>query len=118
MNNGSGRYLLTPPDDLHPYVPSSKPQEQVYPDFQALGAHCSRRSNLANFVAKGFYHTPMVNFESISARSSVHESLVTQSNILSQQFHKIIKIREDHINKIPQIPRRHYTGLVFSCLIE
>ncbi|CAD6605821.1 BAG_1a_G0006140.mRNA.1.CDS.1 [Saccharomyces cerevisiae] len=101
MNNGSGRYLLTPPDDLHPYVPSSKPQEQVYPDFKPWEHTAAEDQILANFVAKGFYHTPMVNFESISARSSVHESLVTQSNILSQQFDKIIKIREDHINKIP-----------------
>lgn len=101
MNNGSGRYLLTPPDDLYPYVPSSKRQEQVYPDFKPWEHTAAEDQILVNFVAKGFYHTPMVNFESISARSSVHESLVTQSNLLSQQFDKIIKIREDHINKIP-----------------
>ncbi|EJS44488.1 srb8p [Saccharomyces arboricola H-6] len=101
MNNGSGRYLLTPPDDLYPYVISSKHEEQVYPDFRPWEHSAAEDQILVNFVAKGFYHTPMVNFESISARSSVHESLVSQSNLLSQQFDKIIKIREDHINKIP-----------------
>lgn len=34
MNNGSGRYVLTPPDDLYPYVKSLQHEEQVYPDFK------------------------------------------------------------------------------------
>ncbi|KOH00728.1 Srb8p [Saccharomyces eubayanus] len=101
MNNGSGRYVLTPPDDLYPYVKSLQHEDQVYPDFKPWEHSTAEDQILVNFVAKGFYHTPMVNFESISARSSVHESLVTQSNLLSQQFDKIIKIREDQINKIP-----------------
>ncbi|CAI4056832.1 Srb8p SKDI_03G1390 [Saccharomyces kudriavzevii IFO 1802] len=101
MNNASSRYLLTPPDDLYPYAINSNQEEQTYPDFKPWEHTAAEDQILVNFVAKGFYHTPMVNFESISARSSVHESLATQSNLLSQQFDKIIKIREDHINKIP-----------------
>ncbi|CAB4254778.1 similar to Saccharomyces cerevisiae YCR081W SRB8 Subunit of the RNA polymerase II mediator complex [Maudiozyma barnettii] len=119
------KYILTPPEDLHPYiardsdtnedeidygmerrhfVPETNESEQfdpVYPDFDRWKHRAEEDQIFMNFVSKGYYTTSKVNFESISARSSLHESLPKISDQLGVQFSKILQIREGEINRIP-----------------
>lgn len=95
------KYILTPPDDLHPYVPSkNNDRPEVYPDFDPW-RHTKREDEiLLNYVSKGYYSSSKVNFESISARSSLQESLPKLSDQLAEQFSQVIHIREGEVNKI------------------
>lgn len=120
------KYILTPPEDLHPYIardldpnnddfnqfrsdsrrrtPETSDSEQyepVYPDFDRWRHRPEEDQIFMNFVSKGYYTTSKVNFESISARSSLHESLPKASDQLGEQFSNILKIREEKINRIP-----------------
>ncbi|SMN20656.1 similar to Saccharomyces cerevisiae YCR081W SRB8 Subunit of the RNA polymerase II mediator complex [Maudiozyma saulgeensis] len=119
------KYILSPPEDLHPYIarhsdrnedevhfrnerryftPETSESEQfdpVYPDFDRWKHRPEEDQIFMNFVSKGYYTTSKVNFESISARSSLHESLPKISEQLGVQFSKILQIREGEINKIP-----------------
>ncbi|CCF59022.1 hypothetical protein KAFR_0F04270 [Kazachstania africana CBS 2517] len=105
------KYLLNPPEELHPYtaiandkyknkVPSDQESKLIYPDFGPWKHKKEEDQILLNFVSKGYYVSSKVNFESISARSSLHESLPNLSNELASQFSKVLKIREQEINKI------------------
>lgn len=96
------KYILTPPDDLHPYVPPTESQLHAeYPDFEPWKHTKEEDQILLNFVAKGYYTTSKVNFESISARSSLQESLPKLSDQLADQFSRVLRIREEEINRIP-----------------
>ncbi|QLL31113.1 hypothetical protein HG536_0A09300 [Torulaspora globosa] len=96
------KYILTPPDDLHPYVQPSEDQlRPEYPDFEPWEHKKEEDQILLNFVAKGYYSTSKVNFESISARSSLPESLPKLSDRLADQFSRVLRIREQEINRIP-----------------
>lgn len=96
------KYILTPPDDLHPYVqPSDDQVRPEYPDFEPWEHRKEEDQILLNFVAKGYYATSKVNFESISARSSLPESLPKLSDRLADQFSRVLRIREQEINRIP-----------------
>lgn len=96
------KYILTAPDDLHPYVPVNEShQNPEYPDFEPWKHTKEEDQILLNFVAKGFYTTSKVNFESISARSSLQESLPKLSDQLADQFSRVLRIREEEINRIP-----------------
>lgn len=116
------KYILTPPEDLHPYLPlvvdgkdnfsndqSHKSNEHaagdtwnpIYPDFDRWEHRKEEDQIFLNFVSKGYYASSKVNFESISARSSLHKSLPKISDQLASQFSKVLKIREEKINKIP-----------------
>ncbi|QLG70819.1 hypothetical protein HG535_0A07610 [Zygotorulaspora mrakii] len=95
------KYLLTPPDELHSYVaPKESHLTPVYPDFEPWRHKREDDEILLNFVAKGYYAPSKVNFESISARSSLQESLPKLSDQLGDQFSKILHIREQEINRI------------------
>lgn len=96
------KYILTPPDDLHPYVlPSESKAHPEYPDFEPWEHKKEEDQILLNFVAKGYYSTSKVGFESISARSSLQESLPKLSDRLADQFSRVLRIREQEINRIP-----------------
>lgn len=96
------KYILTAPDDLHPYVPPNEShQSPHYPDFEPWKHTEEDDEVLLSFVAKGYYTTPKVNFESISARSSLQESLPKLSDQLADQFSRVLRIREEEINRIP-----------------
>ncbi|BAO38857.1 mediator of RNA polymerase II transcription subunit 12 [Kluyveromyces marxianus] len=91
------KYLLTPPDDLHPLTDSEQP---IYPDFDPW-VHTREEDKVLNeFVAKGYYTASKVNFETISARSALQGSLPKISSLLGEELSKIIQIREEEINKI------------------
>lgn len=95
------KYILTPPDDLHPYVPSKNNNKyEVYPDFDPWRHTKEEDEILLNYVSKGYYSSSKVNFESISARSSLQESLPRLSDQLAEQFSQVIHIREGEVNKI------------------
>ncbi|AQZ09876.1 SRB8 (YCR081W) [Zygosaccharomyces parabailii] len=95
------KYILTPPDDLHPYVPKPEShQKEVYPDFDPWRHTKEEDEILLNYVSKGYYSTSKVNFESISARSSLQESLPKLSDQLADQFSQVLHIREGQVNKI------------------
>lgn len=95
------KYILVPPDDLHPYVPSKDSQRpEVYPDFDPWRHTKQEDEILLNYVSKGYYSTSKVNFESISARSSLQESLPKLSDQLAEQFSQVLHIREGEVNKI------------------
>lgn len=109
------KYLLTPPEELHPYLPhhdsntdlfneDDRITTDIYPDFKPWRHDSEEDEILLNFVSKGYYVSSKVNFESISARSSLHTSLPKLSDHLSKQFSKILQIREQQINKIPATP--------------
>ncbi|EDO18755.1 hypothetical protein Kpol_1028p28 [Vanderwaltozyma polyspora DSM 70294] len=105
------KYVLVPPDELHPYINkkdensndgnNANNKEMTYPDFDPWRHTKSEDDIMINFVSKGYYTTPKVNFESISARSSLQESLPKLSNHLAEQFSQVLQIREKEINKIP-----------------
>lgn len=96
------KYILTPPDELHPYVlPNEIQTKPEYPDFEPWEHKKEEDQILLNFVAKGYYSTSKVNFESISARSSLQESLPKLSDRLADQFSQVLRIREQEINRIP-----------------
>lgn len=95
------KYLLSPPDELHPYVSTKETnQRPVYPDFEPWSHKREDDQILLNYVAKGYYAPSKVNFESISARSSFQESLPKLSDQLADQFSKVLHIREQEINRI------------------
>lgn len=95
------KYILTPPDELHAYVASSESHRKaVYPDFEPWSHKKEEDQILLNYVAKGYYATSKVNFESISARSSLQESLPKLSDQLADQFSRVLHIREQEINRI------------------
>ncbi|GAV53227.1 hypothetical protein ZYGR_0AI05110 [Zygosaccharomyces rouxii] len=95
------KYILTPPDDLHPYVSSKNNDRlEVYPDFDPWRHTKEEDEILLNYVSKGYYSTSKVNFESISARSSLQESLPKLSDQLAEQFSQVLHIREGEVNKI------------------
>lgn len=94
------KYLLTPPDELHPYSDSVQTKHKLYPDFDPWEHTKEEDEILLNFVSKGYYSTSKVNFESISARSSLQESLPKLSSTLAEKFSHVVRIREQEINKI------------------
>ncbi|CCK72060.1 Srb8p KNAG_0I02750 [Huiozyma naganishii CBS 8797] len=107
------KYVLQPPEDLHPYIPHfsdpDRTQESddakvsptaVYPDFEPWEHKPEEDRILLNFVSKGYYVSSRVNFESISARSSLHESLPKLSDQLALQFGKVLHIRDKEVNRI------------------
>lgn len=95
------KYTLTPPEDLHPLnFEGSKP---IYPDFDPWSHTQLEDKILLNFVSKGYYNSAKVNFESISARSSLQESLPTVSTLLADQLSNVLHIREQDINKISSV---------------
>lgn len=115
------KYLLTPPEELNPYLPHRDPNTDlfneddkittdVYPDFKPWRHGPDEDQILLNFVSKGYYVSSKVNFESISARSSLHTSLPKLSDQLSRQFSKILQIREQQINKIPATSQSTKSG--------
>lgn len=91
------KYLLTPPEDLHPLTDS---EPKIYPDFDPWMHTKEEDRILKEFVAKGFYTTSRVNFETISARSALQGSLPKVSKLLGDELSKIIHIREGEINII------------------
>lgn len=99
------KYIVSPPEDLHP-LSSEKQQSgrKVYPDFDPWSHTELEDKILLNFVSKGFYNSSKVNFESISARSSLQESLPKVSDQLANQFSQVLHIREQDINKISSNP--------------
>ena len=118
------KYIMTPPEELHPYVTiptnsksehdipdtSSSTQEtteSVYPDFEPWRHTKEEDQIFLNFISKGYYTTTKVGFESISARSSLKESVPKLSDRLSSQFSNILKLREETINKIPSNAPSH-----------
>ncbi|AMD22552.1 HHL218Wp [Eremothecium sinecaudum] len=94
------KYILTPPDDLHPLNGDEANQEKVYPDFEPWSHNSMDDKLLLSYVGKGHYNGAKVNFESISARSSLQESLPKVADMLADQFSKVIQLREQNINKI------------------
>lgn len=95
------KYILTPPDDLHPYVSSKNNNRyEVYPDFDPWRHTKEEDEILLNYVSKGYYSSSKVNFESISARSSLQESLPRLSEQLAEQFSQVVHIREGEVNRI------------------
>lgn len=115
------KYVLVPPEELNPYVPLEKPSQintadddenivdfskNMYPDFCPWRHTREEDQILLNFIAKGYYTSSKVNFESISARSSLHESLPKLSEQLASQFSKVLRIREDEINRISANPKQ------------
>lgn len=108
------KYLLTPPEELNPYLPDTKATDRIneednltskiYPDFKPWKHESEEDQVLLNFVSKGYYVSSKVNFESISARSSLHASLPKLSDQLSSRFSKVLQAREQKINKIPATP--------------
>ena len=111
------KYILTPPDELHPLVSneSGKPGK-IYPDFDPWSHTAAEDEIMVNYVSKGFYTTSKVNFESISARSSIQESLSKVSDRLADQFSNVLKIREQEINKIPTESNASSAETRFSAL--
>ena len=99
------KYILTPPDDLYPYISNNEHDQshtkKIYPDFEPWTHTKEEDQILNNFISKGYYTTSKVNFESISARSSLNESLPKVSTQLAIQLSKVLQIRENEINKIP-----------------
>lgn len=73
----------------------------AFPDFKPWKHEPQEDEIFTNFLSKGYYVSSKVNFESISARSSLNESLPKLSNQLSDQFSRILQIRENSINRIP-----------------
>lgn len=94
------KYKLAPPDDLHPYSESERAKHKIYPDFDPWKHTKEEDEILLNFVSKGYYSTSKVNFESISARSSLQDSLPKLSSTLSEKFSEVVRIREREINTI------------------
>lgn len=103
------KYILTPPEDLHPYVPADtdpgneagSEKDPLYPDFHRWQHTKEEDQIFLSFVSKGYYATSKVNFESISARSSLPQSLPKIADQLGAQFSSVLRIREDEINRIP-----------------
>ncbi|CAL9727971.1 mediator of RNA polymerase II transcription subunit 12 [Monosporozyma unispora] len=118
------KYLLTPPEELHPYLPHNKDSDtineedkltsEIYPDFKPWKHEIEEDQILLNFVSKGYYVSSKVNFESISARSSLHASLPRLSDQLSNQFSKVLQVREQKINKIPATPLQSPSSIQHS----
>lgn len=115
------KYLLTPPEELNPYLPyhnlktdllneDDRITKAIYPDFKPWRHSPEEDQILLNFVSKGYYVSSKVNFESISARSSLHTSLPKLSDQLSKQFSKVLQIREQQINKIPATNQTSKSG--------
>lgn len=114
------KYLLTPPEELNPYLPDNKALDkineedrltsEIYPDFKPWKHESEEDQILLNFVSKGYYVSSKVNFESISARSSLHASLPKLSDQLSSRFSKVLQAREQKINKIPATPTASVTS--------
>ncbi|SCV04087.1 LAME_0H15654g1_1 [Lachancea meyersii CBS 8951] len=97
------KYFLNPPDDLHSLtVDSSK---RIYPDFDPWRHTPIEDKVFLNFVSKGYYNTAKVNFESISSRSSLQESLPAVSGLLADQLSEVVKIREEQVNRVSAKPR-------------
>ena len=103
------KYILTPPEDLHPYDPSevrsaeegTLARDPLYPDFRRWRHTKEEDQVFLSFVSKGYYATSNVNFESISARSSLPQSLPKIADQLGAQFSSVLRIREDEINRVP-----------------
>ncbi|SCU77370.1 LAMI_0A00914g1_1 [Lachancea mirantina] len=96
--------LLSPPEDLHSLTrPNST---QIYPDFSPWTHTQLEDKILISSVSRGYYNSAKVNFESISARSSLQESLSAISEGLADRFTEIVHIREEEINKISGISKR------------
>ncbi|CCD26586.1 Srb8p NDAI_0I00170 [Naumovozyma dairenensis CBS 421] len=100
------KYILTPPEELYPYTGRTEKERNddkscIYPDFEAWSHTLEDDQILNKFVAKGYYTTSKVNFESISARSTLNKPLNTVSIQLANQFTKILQVREQEINRIP-----------------
>ncbi|KAL3231601.1 Mediator of RNA polymerase II transcription subunit 12 [Nakaseomyces bracarensis] len=110
------KYLLTPPDELNPYSDSAQTKHKIYPDFDPWQHTKEEDDILLNFVSKGYYSTSKVNFESISARSSLQESLPKLSSTLSEKFSHVVKIREQEINKISGIDDSGKNSIKFTDL--
>ncbi|AAS54265.2 AGL226Cp [Eremothecium gossypii ATCC 10895] len=96
----SSRYILIPPEDLHPLTSNTGNEQNIYPDFDPWAHTEIEDKILLSFVAKGHYTSAKVNFESISARSSLQESLPKVAGMLAEQFSKVVHLREQTINKV------------------
>ncbi|CEP61098.1 Srb8p LALA0_S02e06678g [Lachancea lanzarotensis] len=94
------KYLLNPPEDLHSLTADHR-NKSIYPDFDPWRHTPIEDKVFLNFVSKGYYNTAKVNFESISSRSSLQESLPAVSGLLADQLSKIVKIREEQVNRVP-----------------
>ncbi|SCU77744.1 LANO_0A01156g1_1 [Lachancea nothofagi CBS 11611] len=92
------KYLLTPPESLHSLTTDSR--KSIYPDFDPWRHTPIEDKIFLNFVSKGYYNSARVNFESISSRSSLQESLPAVSGLLADQLSQVVCIREDQVNKI------------------
>lgn len=112
------KYTLVPPEELHPYVPDHmRDDEQVpiYPDFDPWH-HTKEEDNImSSYVAKGYYTSSKVNFESVSARSSIQDSLNKLTSQLVTEFGNIVRIREEEVNRVPALPE-NFDGTLFSDL--
>ncbi|AET38236.1 Srb8p Ecym_2515 [Eremothecium cymbalariae DBVPG len=104
------KYILTPPEDLHPLAAKSANSQNVYPDFDPWAHNEVEDKILLSFVAKGHYNSAKVNFESISARSSLQESLPKVADMLAEQFSKVVNLREQTINKVSSVPDKSIGG--------
>ncbi|CCH61955.1 hypothetical protein TBLA_0F04220 [Henningerozyma blattae CBS 6284] len=111
------KYLLTPPEELHPYVPDylRDTQAAIYPDFDPWQHTKDEDTIMTNFVSKGYYTTSKVNFESVSARSSLQDSLPKLTVQLASQFSNVVKLREEEVNRIPALPK-NFEGTLFNDL--
>ncbi|SCU92139.1 LADA_0F14598g1_1 [Lachancea dasiensis] len=92
------KYLLNPPDNLHSLTADSR--KRIYPDFDPWSHTPVQDQIFLEFVSKGYYNSAKVNFESISSRSSLQESLPAVSEHLAEQLSKVMTIREEQVNKI------------------
>ncbi|CCE65770.1 hypothetical protein TPHA_0M01950 [Tetrapisispora phaffii CBS 4417] len=111
------KYVLIPPDELHPLVEDNDGKfKNSYPDFEPWVHTRQDDEIMLHFVAKGYYSSSKVNFESISARSSMQESLPKLADELANQFSDIIKIRELEINKISSEAETYNSDTRFSIL--
>lgn len=92
------KYLLTPPEGLHSLTSGNT--KKIYPDFDPWSHTPLDDKIFLNFVSKGYYNSAKVNFESISSRSSLQESLPAVSGLLADQLSDVVRIREEKINRI------------------
>ncbi|SCU92833.1 LAFA_0F13168g1_1 [Lachancea sp. 'fantastica'] len=98
------KYFLSPPEDLHSLTAKNR-NKPIYPDFDPWRHTPIEDKIFLNFVSKGYYNTAKVNFESISSRSSLQESLPAVSGLLADQLSEVVKIREEQVNRVPSKTR-------------
>ncbi|KAG5362113.1 Mediator of RNA polymerase II transcription subunit 12 [Yarrowia sp. C11] len=76
------RYVLRPPDDVHPLVDPSRIGESMYPDFYPWKRSADEEdARMVDNLQKGYAEPPSVPHESQSAKKSIASLLRIKSNM-------------------------------------